>query len=258
MEYLQGGRKNKITRSKDTVRRPSGFWTKSVHALLNHVRAEGFLGAPKPLGFDADGNEILTFMDGEVSNYPLSPAASSIEALTTAGQLLRSYHDATVSFLEDKKESYSWMLPPHDPAEVICHGDYAPYNVVLHGNSAVAIIDFDTAHPAPRVWDIGYAIYRWAPLIKPSSPDSFGSLEQKIQRARLFCTNYGILPDQRKQLITITIERIQALINFMVLEAGSRNEAFQENIADGHHLAYLADIEYLKEHQDQIEAGLRK
>jgi aminoglycoside phosphotransferase (APT) family kinase protein len=256
MRYLEGGRKNKIARSQNTVHRPAGFWSKAVHDLLNHVRAQGFLGVPQPLGFDDDGNEILTFLVGEVSNYPLSATASSIEALTSAAKLLRSYHDATVSFLENKEEPYSWMLPPRDPAQVICHGDYAPYNVVLHGETAVAIIDFDTAHPGSRAWDIAYAIYRWAPLSSPQNPDGFGSYEDKIHRAHMFCDSYELSWEQRGQLIPVTIERIQALVDFMFVEAAAGNEAFQENIADGHHLAYLADIAYLQEHQEQISDAL--
>lgn len=256
MEYLQGGRKNKIVRFENVVHRPAGFWSKSVHALLNHVRAEGFFGVPEPLGFDEDGNEVLTFLDGEVSNYPLSANASTLGVLTSAAKLLRSYHDATVSFLDHIEDTYSWMLPPRDPVEVVCHGDYAPYNVVLHDDEAVAIIDFDTAHPSPRIWDTAYAIYRWAPLHHPDNPDGFGSFEDKMQRARLFLDNYGLSVEQRRQLIVVTIERIQALVNFMFAEAGTGNEAFQENIADGHHLAYLADIEYLQEYQGRISDAL--
>jgi hypothetical protein len=64
MEFLQGGRENKIARVANTVRRPAGPWTESVHALLRHVRAVGFTAVPQPLGFDEAGNEIVTFLAG--------------------------------------------------------------------------------------------------------------------------------------------------------------------------------------------------
>ena len=89
MESLAGGRENQIFRSGKTVRRPSGHWTPAVHALLKHVHARGFHGAPLPLGFDENGREIVTFLEGEVSNYPLSTAALSTTALTSAAKLLR-------------------------------------------------------------------------------------------------------------------------------------------------------------------------
>jgi thiamine kinase-like enzyme len=192
LEYLKGGRENKIARSGATVHRPSGHWSKSVHALLNHLRKVGFLNAPKPLGFDEKGNEILTYISGEVSNYPLSKTASSNEALITGAQLLRAYHDATVSFLNNSQQNHSWLLPVRNPAEVICHGDFAPYNVVLNGCKAVAIIDFDIAHPGPRVWDIAYALYRWSPLKNPNNPDTQGNLVSQIYRARQFCDAYHL------------------------------------------------------------------
>jgi Ser/Thr protein kinase RdoA (MazF antagonist) len=256
MEHLSGGRNNQITRIENSVHRPSGFWSPSVHALLQHVRCQGFLGAPLPLGFDQNGDEIVTFISGHVSNYPLSEAAASIQALTSAAKLLRAYHDATVSFLDNNLTSFSWLLPPRSPAEVICHGDYAPYNVVLNGNEAVAIIDFDTAHPAPRVWDIAYALYRWAPFTNPANSDGFGTISEQTQRARLFCEAYGLTTAQRRQLPDLAVQRLEALVNFMGSESRSGNEAFQANIKDGHHLTYLADIAYLRQHQKFIEAGL--
>lgn len=257
MEYLQGGRNN-IARLDNAVHRPTGFWSKSVHELLNHLKEEGFDSAPEPLGFDEDGNEIVTFLSGDVSNYPLTKAASSSEALTTAAELLRAYHDATVSFIKKGIDQHSWLLPKREPTEVICHGDYAPYNVVLHGNRAVAIIDFDTAHPAPRVWDIAYALYRWAPLKNPNNPDTLGCIETQTQRARHFCDAYRLPDAERIGLVDVVIERLQTLVDFMRTEAKNGNEAFQANLDDGHHLAYLDDIDYLNKNRLFIETGLRQ
>ena len=47
----------------ETVRRATGEWTPAVHALLGHLRAVGFDGAPRVLGMDGDV-EILTFVTG--------------------------------------------------------------------------------------------------------------------------------------------------------------------------------------------------
>ena len=44
--------------------RPGG-WTPAVHALLAHLAGTGFTGAPRPLGFDEQGREVLTFLEGE-------------------------------------------------------------------------------------------------------------------------------------------------------------------------------------------------
>ncbi|MBE2220047.1 MAG: aminoglycoside phosphotransferase family protein [Anaerolineae bacterium] len=252
MEYLIGGRVDQIIRQGETVYRPAGAWTPTVHKLLHYIRAQGFLGVPEPRGFDNAGNEMVSFIPGEISNYPLSETAVSQEALISSAQLLRDYHDASASFFRELQGNEVWMLPPREPAEVICHGDYAPYNVVLQGKKAVAIIDFDTAHPAPRVWDIAYALYRWAPLTHPDNQDGFGSEREKIERAHLFCDVYGLTKASRVGLTSLVVERLQVLVDFMFAEAAHGNEAFKANIADGHHLVYLKDIDYLQTHVKEL------
>ena len=256
VEVLHGGRANEIVRKGEVVCRPAGPWAETVHALLRHVRAQGFDGVPEPFGFDEAGREVVSFIAGDVCNYPLSAAARSERALISAARLLRGYHDATVSFLADRGEA-CWMMSVRDSAEIICHGDFAPYNVVLDGDEAIAIIDFDTAHPAPRTWDIAYALYRWAPLTNPNNGDGFGTLAEQIARAKLFCDTYGLDQEKRQLLGGLVIERLEALVAYMFAEADAGNEAFCSNIEDGHHLLYQADIAYLRTHRQQIEKGLQ-
>ncbi|MEE4194746.1 MAG: aminoglycoside phosphotransferase family protein [Anaerolineae bacterium] len=256
MEVLAGGREGKITRVEGKVHRPAGAWTPHVHALLRHVRTQGFTGVPEPFGFDADGNEVVSYIAGEVSNYPLSPNARSVNALVSSAKLLRAYHEATVSFVKGLKGDEPWFLPALEPVEVMCHGDYAPYNIVLDGDHAIAIIDFDVAHPGPRVWDIAYALYRFAPLTGSSNADGFGNIAEQISRCRLFCDAYGLPDEERVGLIDGVIERLQVLVDTMQAGAAAGNEAFQANIAEGHHRLYLGDIEYLQENGERIQAEL--
>ena len=256
MDYLEGGRDNQILRAGNSVIRPAGKWSKSVHALLNHLHKNGCRAVPEALGFDEQGNEIVSFIAGDVCNYPLSENAKSLEMLQTAASLLRTYHDSTTSFLKNETINQPWMLPAREPIEVICHGDYAPYNMVLNGRIAIGIIDFDTAHPGPRVWDIAYAVYRWAPFTNPGNEDGWGTLDEQIGRAKQFCDAYGLAVSERKKVAGTAIERLQYLVDFMHAEAENGNEVFQQNIADGHHHSYLQDIDYLKSHQALISAQL--
>src|SRR3712207_8027153 len=48
-----------VVRVGDTVRRPAGRWTPAVHALLAHLHEAGFRAAPRPLGLDERGREVL-------------------------------------------------------------------------------------------------------------------------------------------------------------------------------------------------------
>ena len=64
---LSGGTHGAVVRIGDTVRRQSRPGTKTVHALLRHFEQMGFAGAPRPLGFDQQGREILSFIPGDVA-----------------------------------------------------------------------------------------------------------------------------------------------------------------------------------------------
>lgn len=256
--YLHGGRENQITLIDRFVHRPAGPWTKQVHKLLRHLRQQGFSNAPEPFGFDAEGKEILSFIKGEVSNS--LKGASSIKTLTSAAKLLRHYHDVSKSFLPTLPSNHSsiWQLPPRDPIEVMCHGDFAPYNIVLNEEEAIGIIDFDTCHPGPRAWDIAYALYRFAPFTDPSNEEGFGSIEEQIVRAKLFSDAYGLTQKDKKNIARLMIERLQALINFMRDQTKAGNEACKLALKQQHDLIYLKDIQYIKAHLALIENSFNK
>ncbi|SES20928.1 hypothetical protein SAMN04487818_108360 [Actinokineospora terrae] len=63
-----------------TVRRPTGPWPLVVHALLAHLDAVGFPGAPKPLGVDEKTREALGFIPAPCPGQ----TASTCSTLTSA------------------------------------------------------------------------------------------------------------------------------------------------------------------------------
>ena len=64
---LQGGRITPgVVRVGQTVRRPPRLTAEFVHALLEHLAAVGFDGAPHFLGTDEKGRDILSYIEGEV------------------------------------------------------------------------------------------------------------------------------------------------------------------------------------------------
>ncbi|WP_406318321.1 aminoglycoside phosphotransferase family protein [Streptosporangium sp. NBC_01639] len=252
-EVLTGG-VNEVVRIGTTVRRPVGPWTPMVHGLLRHLRDQGFTAAPAVHGVTDDGFEILDFIPGQVSNYPMTPAAASMRALESAAELLRAYHDSTLGYARDVTDG--WMLPPRTPTEVICHGDYAPHNCVFEGDEVVGIIDFDTAHPAPRLWDIGYAVYRWAPTGRVEDRDGSGTPEEQARRARVFCDRYGLDAAGRAGLMDTVVARLHALVDLMRSEAARGNQAFARHLEEGHHLLYLADVEYVEEQRGVFDRYL--
>src|SRR5690349_9150942 len=93
-----GARQGHVHRVGDTVRRPAGPWTPSVHSLLAFLEGRGF-PAPKPLGIDERGREILSFVEGEAATWPFPRFFHEPEAVAQVGQLLRRFHDLVAEFV---------------------------------------------------------------------------------------------------------------------------------------------------------------
>lgn len=108
-----------------------------------------------------------------------------------------------------------WQLASHEPPEVVCHNDFAPYNMVFDDrHELTGVIDCDTASPGPRIWDLAYLAYRLVPLTNPSNADTPG-LDARSRRRRLdlLCTTYGraITPSD---VIATAVERLHDLAAF--------------------------------------------
>jgi aminoglycoside phosphotransferase (APT) family kinase protein len=119
----------------------------------------------------------------------------------------------------------------------------------------VGVIDFDHAHPGPRLWDLAYAAYRFAPITAPSNPDGFGTFQEQARRLRLFCDAYG-LPD-RSQVMTTLIQRVQFMADMLLTGAAQGDTRMQANIAAGHLAIYQTDVAYLEANQAQFGKALR-
>ncbi|GLZ78845.1 phosphotransferase [Actinorhabdospora filicis] len=251
-EALAGGGVNAVSRVGDTVRRPTGRHTPAVHALLRHLEAAGFKGAPRVHGFDERGREILDHLDGRVAHPPLPGWASGDEALVAAGRLIRAFHDASVGLSGE----HPWMFPAREPAEVICHGDLAPYNCVYREAIPAGLIDFDTAHPGPRVWDLAYAAYRFTPLTDPFGPEGGFDILRQTRRLGLFADAYGLDEASRGVLVETAALRLEALVEHMRARAAAGDAAFAGHIAEGHDAFYLADIAYLRANAGALSQGL--
>jgi Ser/Thr protein kinase RdoA (MazF antagonist) len=180
------------TRDGDAVVRAAAPWTPSVHALLAHVRSRGVTWVPEPLGTrPADGGgtarAAVSWLEGDVPAYPMPPYVWADAVLERAAAMLREYHDATAGF---ERAGRTWALPAREPAEVICHNDFAPYNLVFRDGLPVGAIDFEVASPGPRAWDVAYLAYRLVPLAAPGNPD-LPPARDPAGRLAALCGAYG-------------------------------------------------------------------
>jgi Ser/Thr protein kinase RdoA (MazF antagonist) len=235
-----------VVRRADTVVRTGGPWTPTVHALLRHLRSGGAFWVPEPLGRLGDGREVLSFLKGEVPGYPLPASVWAPSVLEAAGRLLRALHDASAGF---PLEGGTWQLPAHAPAEVVCHNDFAPHNLVFRGGLPVAVIDFDTSSPGPRVWDLAYLAYRLVPLTAPGHPETPASSgAARAERLDALCAAYagGAAAVRRcspAEVLAMALPRVEELAAF----TAGRARAERSAVLAGHVALYRRDAESLRD-----------
>ncbi|WP_439691190.1 phosphotransferase enzyme family protein [Curtobacterium sp. SP.BCo] len=245
----------RITRADDRVHRPAGPWTRTVHRLLAHLHERGFVAAPEPIELDHT-LETVSFVPGTAGEYPWTADVASEAALVTSARLLRHYHDAAATFPQDASRDV-WSQAERAPVETIVHGDFAPYNCVYDGIAAVGLIDFDTAHPGPRVWDVASAVYRFAPFTTGVVEGSTApSLDERLDRAAEFCRAYGLDERSRGVLAETMTASLVALVTTIETEAAAGNPKFVSDLEHGHADLYRADVAYLEQHADEITAAV--
>jgi hypothetical protein len=225
----------------DTVRRTSDAWSPAVLDLLQHVEREGFAGAPPALGFDGQGREVLTFIEGEVGrggefvpddggrfDVRLPDFVWRDEVLVHLGALLRAYHDAAATFPWTGRE---WCYEPREPVETICHNEVFPWNTVFRSGVPVAFIDWDTAAPGPRAWDLGWTAWRWVPFFRDEKCRAIGlptGVEDKARRFRLLLDAYGIERDL--SIVHAGIERSRQMLEHQS-QAAARGSEWEVELA---------------------------
>jgi Ser/Thr protein kinase RdoA (MazF antagonist) len=254
---LTGGNVTPVSRIGDAVHRRPGPWSASVQRLLGHLEAAGFDRAPRPRGFDADGREVVSFLPGEVYNYPLPEELWSDAILVQAAELLRDLHAATAGFVTAPGDRWQLAAPAGLPHEVICHNDVAPYNVVLRDGRLTGLIDFDTAGPGPRVWDVAYAAYRFVPLSIAEGPAALHAAGEQARRLRLFADTYRLTAADRDRLIPALLARLATLRQHIRDGAAAGEPAAARHAAAGDVLLYERDAEHVAAHRATLTAALR-
>ena len=238
-EMLQGGNISRVMKDGRTVLRSTGAWSPFVHQLLQHLAAAGFTEAPVFIE-QVGAQERLSFVEGEVGNDPLKAYMQTDQALIEAAQLLRRLHDCTQNFVIPADAAF--MLPVMTPHEVICHNDFAPYNCVYRNGHLVGVIDFDTAGPGTRLWDMAYAVYRFVPLTNDQHclENGWNPIPDRRVRLKLFCDAYEL--QDRGELVSTVKRRLQALVDYM-----RRTNSNLDHIP-----VYEADLRYLTEHESEF------
>jgi len=199
-----------VVRVGGTVRRPMGPHSPLVHDVLAHLERVGFAGAPRLLGVDGAGREVLTHVEGEVAGRPWPAWVADTGRIASVARLVRSYDDA-VGSLGLPATSAAVLLPElpgmpasvAGPAELVGHLDVTPENVVFRAGAAFALIDFDLLRPAARVEEVANVLLWWAPLMPERDRDPALAGVDAIARSAILVDAYGLGAADRARIVAV-------------------------------------------------------
>jgi hypothetical protein len=208
-----------VVRVGATVRRPVGPHSPLVHAVLRHLETVGFAGAPRFLGLDDRGREVLTFVEGEVAGRPAPAWFADDERAASVAALLRAYDDAvsTMPIPDLPPPVEPPGIPPAvaGPPTLIGHLDITPENVVFRQGKAFALLDFDLARPATRGEEVANLLLWWAPLQPPGDrPEVARDLDVFARAARL-ADAYGLEARDRERVVELQLNQAERAWHLM-------------------------------------------
>lgn len=185
-----------VVRIGGTVRRPHQPTSTAVAAYLRYLESVGFPGAPRYLGTDAQGRDVLEFVAGEVPGDPPEPWAAADDVLPGVGRLVRSLHDAGAGWQPDLEFDVGVRGRPRAPLpdgepRLVAHRDVTPQNVVFREGEAFALVDFDLVNWTTRSVDLANTAMHWIPLSDPvDRPRVYDGIDVS-RRLRLLLDGYG-------------------------------------------------------------------
>ncbi len=234
-ERLEGGYLDGAVRVGDTVRRAAGPWTPAVHALLAYLAAHGFTGAPRPLGFDEQGREVLTFLEGESIGHrkPRPAWVHAEDTLVQVARWMREYHQIAAGFVPPPgavwREGGTWS-----PGLIIAHNDATTHNAAWHQGTLTGFFDWDFAGPAAAEWDLALAGFAWVPLHVRYvvAAEGFTDFAGRPRRLGRFLGTYG-WPGTTGEFLDVVEARMTAHAAGIRDKAAAGDEAFGRLLGQG-------------------------
>ncbi len=183
-----------VVRIGDTVRRPRQKSSERVAAYLRHLEAVGFAGSPRYLGVDAQGRDVLTFLDGDVPGAPVEPWAAADDVLPGVARLVRRLHDAGEGYVGAPRPvdpGRPQPLFPEGEPRIFAQRDVTPQNTVFRDRVAYGLIDFDLSDWTTRSVDLANTAMHWVPMCAPvDRAPGYASIDVAA-RLRLMLDGYG-------------------------------------------------------------------
>jgi Phosphotransferase enzyme family len=253
-----------VVRVGDTVRRPVQANSPLVHSLLTHLEKQGFDGAPRFLGIDNRGREVLTYIDGEVAGRPRPEWIADEDRLRSVARLVRRYDAAAATFVPGPEAQPAAGLPdppgtppaPPYPPELIGHVDITPENVVFQDGKAKALIDFDLAKWATRADEIFNMMMWWAPLGDPADADPLLKGVDVPRRCAILADAYEASKPDRMRIVDVAIMRSRRSRQLMKRNAEQLGGGWRRMWDDGVGDQINRRVAWLERNADILRAAL--
>jgi hypothetical protein len=255
-----------VVRVGDTVRRPRGPWSSAVASYLRYLEQVGFDGAPRFLGIDERGRDILDYIPGEVPGQPVrEPWAATLPTLISVAGLLRRLHEASASFVppegacwfgDDIRVELPSDLPSEPPPDIVSHFDVTPQNVVFRAGGPAALIDFDLARPGSRLRDVVNTAMWWVPLVPLADRDPALATGDVPARLTAFADAYGLELHEREPFCDMSINGATRSWHRMRANAELRGGGWARMWAEGAGDRILRRRAWLIEERPTLESAL--
>jgi hypothetical protein len=241
-ERLAGGFINEVVRVGDTVRRAGSQVSDFAPRLLRLFEERGWTGAPRYLGVDEEGRQILGFVEGIVPTNDVVPEAFKMDAsLAAVARMVREFHDLTAGSDLAGNE------------EVVCHNDLSPRNTVYRESDGVmlpvAFIDWDIAEPGSRVHDIAMVCWKYLDL-----GTSVSDVAECARKIRFICRAYGL--DDRSGVMDAIIWWMDATVWGVEYGADKGAEALVRLRDGGFSEKIRHNVAWVREHRADLERHL--
>jgi len=231
----------RVVRIGDTVRRPAGPWTESVHHLLRYLREHGFGLVPQPLGIDRAGRDVLSYVEGREQGWPFIPEILSLSGAGQLGRLAARLRAALRAYPCPPDAQWQFAHGAPSRGEAMQHGDLGPWNLLWDAHGKVtAVLDWDFAQPGDSWFDTGHLAWFTVPFMDDDRARSRGFPEPPDRAARLaaFAAGTGLGEDD---VVGMAL-RAQAEYERRVIARGSpAGSPWETYFAMGFHQAAAGD-----------------
>ncbi|PYI38458.1 aminoglycoside phosphotransferase [Arthrobacter psychrolactophilus] len=231
-----GNASDDVVRVGSTVRKPWTAATPSVLAYMHAVREAG-VDVPAVHGRDAQGRQMTEFIPGGLA---MDSEPLSLSELCRVGRIVRAIHDASAAYKPDSEATWSALIPAPG-AELICHNDLAPWNLII--GERWVFIDWDAAAPSTRLWDLAYAAQTFT--LNDASADP----RVAARALAAFIDGYGADDELRAALPVTMWQRTAAMHELLKNSHVSGIEPWATMFTSGHGDHWLSVTQFVRNNE---------